>query len=203
MLMDSHPCCRHMAGPCTHSRSPGLSSPRNPRGTPTRRAAANAQRRLLHYYNWQKQGQQHGNRECSPHSPDVAVVDLVDDEEGRLAKVEGGTHPCPTPYEDVAMRKGQCARAVARRAKKGEPLASGWAIAGFSVDRKEALIDGVQEVDAVYARCVFCDTRLVVKKSGRSQISWTTCSRHLISKHGIDSEAVLQRELARFRSLDT
>ena len=180
--------------------TPALSSPTEARGTPRRHAAARAQSRLHKYFGRARER----DIELSPKSPDLVILDTVDDQEEWLTR-SGSPYSQPTPVEDVALRQKartrDVAKAVATRAKKGEPLASGWAIAGFLVDRKYAFVDGAQDLDAVNAKCVFCDASLVVKASGRSQISWTTCGRHLKSKHGIYGEEALHRELAKMRSL--
>ena len=143
----------------------------------------------------------------SPDNPDVVTLDTAHEQERELAWMGSGTHPRPAPGEDVAVRKGKrthgVAKVVATRAKKGEPLVSGWAIAAFLVDRKYAYVDGAEDLDAINARCVFCDASLVVKATGKTQVSWTTCGRHLKSKHGIYREEELHRELAKLRSLST
>ena len=129
----------------------------------------------------------------SPNSPAVVVIDPLDEPAMRNANLEGG---------DVAVRKGQRAQAVVSRAKKGEPLASGWAIPAFEVNKKFVYTNGGPEVDAIDVRCLFCNQSLVVKKAGKPQISWTTCGRHIKCKHGIYDEAELHRELAKLSSLD-
>ena len=170
-----------------------MSSPKEDRGTPRRRAAARAQSRLHRYF-----GQPHErDMGLANDSPDVIALDTS---EGGI-----GLYSRPSPAKDVALRHGKrpvdVARVVATRAKKGEPLASGWAIAGFLVDRKYAYIDGQEDLDAVLAKCVFCDASLVVKVSGKMQILWTTCGRHLKSKHGIHGEEELHKELAKMKSI--
>ena len=156
-----------------------MSSPTQARATPTRRAATNAQTRLHKYFRRPIQR----DMQVSPQSPDVVALDTMDDQGRWITRMGSITPPRPTPAKDVALREGKrtrdVAKVVATRAKKGEPLASGWAIAGFLVDKKYAMVDGVQDVDTINARCVFCDASLVVKATGRTQVSWATCGQHL------------------------